>query len=166
MSIADYLTVLAGSGGNKTAVLSFLSTSAATDALIEGKNKGLSDGQAMLKGVVAGAAEAVFEKIPLDNLFSIGNKSGVTKKVLEVLKQMGLEGAEEVGTDVANAIADGVISGNKSDYNLSVRAYMESGLSEAEARNKAAADFAKQIGMSFAGRGYFWRCSWHWRGIA
>ena len=151
MSIADYLTVLAGSGGNKTAVLSFLSTSAATDALIEGKNKGLSDGQAMLKGVVAGAAEAVFEKIPLDNLFSIGNKSGVTKKVLEVLKQMGLEGAEEVGTDVANAIADGVISGNKSDYNLSVRAYMESGLSEAEARNKAAADFAKQIGMSFAG---------------
>lgn len=151
MSIADYLTVLAGSGGNKTAVLSFLSTSAATDALIEGKNKGLSDGQAMLKGVVAGAAEAVFEKIPLDNLFSIGNKSGVTKKVLEVLKQMGLEGAEEVGTDVANAIADGIISGDQSDYNIAVRSYMTSGLSESEAKKKAAADFAKQIGMSFAG---------------
>lgn len=151
MSIADYLTVLAGSGGNKTAVLSFLSTSAATDALIEGKNKGLSDGQAMLKGVVAGAAEAVFEKIPLDNLFSIGNKSGVTKKVLEVLKQMGLEGTEEVGTDVANAIADGIISGNQSDYNIAVRSYMTSGLSESEAKKKAAADFAKQICMSFAG---------------
>lgn len=151
MSIADYLTVLAGSGGNKAAVLSFLSTSAATDTLIEGKNKGLSDGQAMLKGVVAGAAEAVFEKIPLDNLFSIGNKSGVTKKVLEVLKQMGLEGTEEVGTDVANAIADGIISGDQSDYNIAVRSYMTSGLSESEAKKKAAADFAKQIGMSFAG---------------
>ena len=151
MSIADYLTVLAGSGGNKAAVLSFLSTSAATDTLIEGKNKGLSDGQAMLKGVVAGAAEAVFEKIPLDNLFSIGNKSGVTKKVLEVLKQMGLEGTEEVGTDVVNAIADGIISGDQSDYNIAVRSYMTSGLSESEAKKKAAADFAKQIGMSFAG---------------
>ena len=111
----------------------------------------MSDGQAMLKGVVAGAAEAVFEKIPLDNLFSIGNKSGVTKKVLEVLKQMGLEGTEEVGTDVANAIADGIISGDQSDYNIAVRSYMTSGLSESEAKKKAAADFAKQIGMSFAG---------------
>nr|DAL99304.1 MAG TPA: Large polyvalent protein associated domain 38 [Caudoviricetes sp.] len=151
MSMADFLASMAVGGGNQTAILGIMGSGAAADTVISGKEKGLPDNQAFLLGAVAGAAEAVFEKIPLENLFSIGNKAGVSAKVLEVLKQMGIEGAEEVGTDVANAIADGVISGNKSDYNLSVRAYMESGLSEAEARNKAAADFAKQIGMSFAG---------------
>lgn len=151
MSMADFLASMAVGGGNQTAILGIMGSGAAADTVISGKEKGLSDNQAFLLGTIAGAAEAVFEKIPLENLFSIGNKAGVSAKVLEVLKQMGIEGAEEVGTDVANAIADGVISGNKSDYNLSVRAYMESGLSEAEARNKAAADFAKQIGMSFAG---------------
>lgn len=151
MSMADFLASMAVGGGNQTAILGIMSSGAAADTVISGKEKGLSDNQAFLLGTIAGVAEAVFEKIPLENLFSIGNKAGVSAKVLEVLKQMGIEGAEEVGTDVANAIADGIISGNKSDYNLSVRAYMESGLSEAEARNRAAADFAKQIGMSFAG---------------
>lgn len=151
MSMADFLASMAVGGGNQTAILGIMGSGAAADTVISGKEKGLSDNQAFLLGTIAGAAEAVFEKIPLENLFSIGNKAGISAKVLEVLKQMGIEGAEEVGTDVANAIADGVISGDQSDYNIAVRSYMTSGLSESEAKKKAAADFAKQIGMSFAG---------------
>lgn len=151
MSMADFLASMAVGGGNQTAILGIMGSGAAADTVISGKEKGLSDNQAFLLGTIAGAAEAVFEKIPLENLFSIGNKAGVSAKVLEVLKQMGIEGAEEVGTDVANAIADGIISGDQSDYNIAVRSYMTSGLSESEAKKKAAADFAKQIGMSFAG---------------
>ena len=66
MSMADFLTSLAVSGGNEAFTLAIMGTSAASRTAKSAKEKGLDDNRAFMLGTLAGAAEVVFEKVSLD----------------------------------------------------------------------------------------------------
>lgn len=150
MSIADFLSM---SMLPQPVSLTLMGTNAGTSAATEVVRKGGTTDQALLTGFAAGAAEVVFEKLSLENFNALKatGKSGVKNRVLDILKQMGTEGSEEAFTDIANLITDNLINGNISDYNLAIQQYIDSGMSQEEARKKANQDFAKQVALDFAG---------------
>ena len=146
-SIGDMGTsMLAGPGS-----LALMSVEAGSDKLNDVKRKNLAPDQMMASAFTSAAIEALTEKIPLDNLFKMA-KSGAKKSTKEiiknVLKQAGTEASEEAISEVSNSIMDYLITGDESDYMQSVNQYKASGLSDAEARNKARMDVVKNVGMS------------------
>lgn len=115
---------------------------------------GGSNEQAAWTLVSQGAAELVFEKISLEKLNAFKaskNVKGIKDIVKNKVKQMFTEGSEEVATDVANLISDGIINGDLSEFQLNKQKYIDSGMSEGEANGAAVADFFKNLGMDFAG---------------
>jgi hypothetical protein len=108
---------------------------------------------AVTTGVANGIAEALFEKISLEQLsaFRASGKSTFRAAVGNVLKGAFTEGSEEAFTDLANRLTDDAINKDLSSYNLSKKNYMEQGMSEAEAENAASWDFWKNVGLDFAG---------------
>ena len=151
MSMADFMLSLIAGGGNQSFTLAVMGSGAAADTVISAKEKGLDDTRAFALGTLAGAAEVVFEKVSLDHLFKIKSKAGIASKILDVLSQAGVEGSEEIFTDIANELADRLISGDLSDYSLTVKSYIDAGLSETEAKKKANVDFAEQLALSGLG---------------
>ena len=157
MSMADSAVVatLGGLGLGASGTL-LLGGSAATAAAVDAKNRGGSDEQALLSGAFAGAAETVFEKMSIDNLLKKDNiktiLGGEFKQLAsEIGKQSFVEGSEEVFTEFANFISDQLIMGGSSAYEQSVREYMAQGMTEDEARARAAGDFAIDCATAFIG---------------
>ncbi len=148
MSMADFLFNTAVSGGNQAMALAIMGTGAAADTTIDAKDRGLSDGQAFALGTIAGAAEIVTEKFSLDRLLKADWEKGALRYILG---NAFTEGTEEVGSDIINLTADILISKDKSEWQTSINAYMEQGMSEGEAVGKAVADQAMQMGLDFLG---------------
>lgn len=131
-----------------------LGGSAATQAAREAKERGVSDTQALLTGLTAGAAETFFEKYSLGNLLETTPPRGVlTQRIAGHLKNVGLrvgvEGSEELATSLANALTDAIINGNRSAYTQNVLAYMEQGMDAREASQKATQDFIVTLAQDF-----------------
>ena len=122
---------------------------AAADKSAELYEKGASNSQIFWGGLSAGVAETVFEKVSLENLIKPKNPDSFFKIVLEVFKQAGIEGSEEIATEIANTITDSIIMGSQSDLSLAVKAYQKDGLSYEEAYKKALLD--KVVDISWAG---------------
>ena len=148
MSMADFLFNTAVSGGNQAVALAIMGTGAAADTTIDAKDRGLSDGQAFALGTIAGAAEIVTEKFSLDRLLKADWEKGALRYILG---NAFTEGTEEVGSDIINLTADILISKDKSEWQTSINAYMEQGMSEGEAVGKAVADQAMQMVLDFLG---------------
>ena len=134
---------------------STLGGAAATSAMQEAKDRGLDDDRAIWTGLLAGAAETAFEKISLESLITMKAPTGtVRQKILGTLKntakQAGIEGSEEVFTDFANLISDGIVNGNMSQIQQTIDAYVAEGMTEAEARDKAVGDWIKDTAVDFA----------------
>ena len=153
MSMGDFLTLapLAAVPGGQSAVTAILGGGAATDAAMDISNRGGTASQAFWGGLAAGAAEAAFEKFSLEAILKAGDVTGVKSFITEMLKGAGIEGSEEVATEIANIISDQLIMGNKSNYSLAVQAYMQSGMNRQEAEKAARLDLLKQVGTAFAG---------------
>lgn len=151
MSIGDNLArmpLLALPGGEAMS-LALAGTSAGVSSANDVINSGGSLESALWTGAAAGTAEVVFEKIPLDNLIKL-KKEGTESVFKAVLNQMKTEGLEELGTDITNAITDGIINGDMSQLALQYQNYIAQGYSEEEARKQISFDFASQLGQSFA----------------
>ena len=164
MSIADSAVTMlaagamgaaAGAGATATkaakmAGLMLTYGGASTTVITAAKERGLSDKQALALGLCAGAAEVITEKIGVDqflNTISTGSK----RALVEIGKNALAEGSEEVGSEFLNLFADIAISGDKSEWEQSIRAYKELGYDDNEALSLAVADKAKEIGVSFLG---------------
>ena len=106
---------------------------------------------AMAAATASGAVETIFEKISLDKLIKMGEPGTWKTAIVNVLKQMGIEGSEELATSIANELTDRYLMGENSNYELAVKHYMKQGNSEDAARRLANMDFAKQAAMDFAG---------------
>ncbi len=151
MSIADNIArmpVLLLPGGkviNRAMVATSAGTSYANQVL---ENGGDMD-HALLTGAAAAAAETFFESISLKGLFNIVKK-GKDSVIKSVSKQIAREGAEEVGTDIVDTVADSIINGDLSQLSLQYQNYINQGYSESEAWEKVYKDFAFQIGQDFA----------------
>ena len=155
MSMADFASLLPLNAvpGGQALSLGIMGTSAGVGAANEVINNGGTIDNAVKTGIAAGIAEALFEKISLEQLsaFRASGKSTFRAAVGNVLKGAFTEGSEEAFTDLANRLTDDAINKDLSSYNLSKKNYMEQGMSEAEAENAASWDFWKSVGLDFAG---------------
>ena len=155
MSMADFLYTglitgsLAGGGAAASGLaLTIMSMSAAADATIEAKDKGLSDRQAFVLGAVAGAAEALTEKFSIEALLSGKWEDSLIKYIL---KNAFTEGVEEVGSDLINTLADILVSQDQSEWLQAVNGYMTEGKTQGEAFGLAARDQALAMGLDLLG---------------
>lgn len=62
-----------------------------------------------------------------------------------ILKQMGVEGSEEAATEIANIAFDSLVNGDKSSMALKRAAYVNQGMSKAEATSQVIWDAVKQV---------------------
>lgn len=145
MSMADMLTMTPfGPVGMQV----MMSSNAGVDTMIDAKNNGATDDQAMALGIVSGAAEALFEKFSIENLFH----GGVSKStILAALKQGGIEASEEMATEITNILANEAIMGNQSDFKKAVAEYKAIGLDDKDAKAKALEEKLLQVLEAGAG---------------
>lgn len=136
----------------------FLGGSAATVAMVDAKERGIDDTNALWTGLFAGVAETLFEDVSLERLLALKPAQGtLAKRLRTTMKNVGLqaatEGSEELFTSFANYITDRAINGGLSEYGTAVRAYMDQGMSHQTATAKASADLAGQMAMDFVAGG-------------
>lgn len=136
----------------------FLGGSAATAAMVDAKERGIDDTNALWTGLFAGVAETLFEDVSLERLLTLKPAQGtLAKRLRTTMKNAGLqagtEGSEELFTSFANYITDRAINGGLSEYGTAVRAYMDQGMSHQTATAKASADLAGQMAMDFVAGG-------------
>lgn len=140
--------------GTEAASLGLMSMGAASSAYNDAIKRGADKNQALATAFANGAFEALFEKVSLDNLWSMAKPQARTavKDVLkEIAIQAGIEGSEEVFTSIADALADEVINGNQSAYQQSINDYMLQGMSRTDAEARARKDFILSLATDFAG---------------
>lgn len=131
-----------------------LGGAAATDAMVAAKDRGLDDTHAIVTGTAAGILESFFEKFSLESLIHMKLPTGTAgQKLAGMLKntavQAGIEGSEEMFTDIGNLIADKIINGGMADVDQRIYAYMAGGMSYAEAQQKVANETIKDIALDF-----------------
>ena len=123
-----------------------LGLSAAAQATNDALSKGQTNKQAFLSGLVSGVFESLWESVSIGKFKAL--KDVTPKSIKDVVKNIGkqmlVNASEEFNTEVANIVYDSLANGAFSDYESSVRAYMQIGMSESEARTKAASDLAFQ----------------------
>lgn len=131
-----------GAMGGEAAVLANYFMNAATSGIDDARRAGASGNQAMLSGIVKGALEVATEVAPLDRLFKMGD--AVTWG--ELFKNLGMEALLEAigeGTNTAlGYLADQKILGDASEYNRMVQEYVNQGMTEAQAKQRAFRDAA------------------------
>ncbi len=157
-SVLDSTAVagLAALGVPPLAATSLLGGAAATSAMVDAKDRGVSDEQAVLTGLAAGVAESLFEEVSLEKLLKLKPAVGTLgQRVRTTIKNVGLqaatEGSEEFFTTLANTMTDNLINGGLSEFQQNLRGYMEQGMSEEEARRRAYLDLAGQLALDFGG---------------
>lgn len=146
--------VLAALGVPPAAASATLGGAAATDAMVAAKDRGLDDDHAIATGVAAGILESFFEKVSLESLISMKLPSGTMKqRIVGMLKntaiQAGIEGSEEVFTDIGNLLADKIINGDMTDVNQRIAVYMAGGMSYQEAQQKVVGETIKDMAVDF-----------------
>lgn len=153
LSGVDSIAQAALLGGNPILVGIGAGASAFSDTVTSAKEKGASDSQAMAAGVASGIAESLFEQISLGNLKAMAkvNPKGLRDVVLNFGKSLAVEGSEEAMTEAANIVADAIIMGDVSDYNIAKNAWMEAGSSEEEAEKQALKELIVRVAMAGAG---------------
>lgn len=156
MSKALGLTGKSADVAVKLATDSQFALSSAARGIKEAQDSGMGRQRAVEYGIAQGIAEAMFEHLSAENaigLFSKASKGEVKSIIGEMAKSFMYEGSEEAFTDIANYMSDRVINGDFSDYDLKMKGYMKSGLSENEARFKVLNEYAADVAQDFTAGG-------------
>lgn len=148
MSLADSAYGVATVGKFNSAIMG---TSAFQDKAKELVASGADQDVVWESALTSGVAEALFEHIGIDNLFKIKNIDSLSSFVKNALKQAGAEGAEEIGTEITNIIADDVIRGKDSELYKMYNDLIERGYSEKEALSKTALQAGSQVAWAGIG---------------
>lgn len=152
MSMADFTVLLPLNlvPGGQAGSLAVMGTSAGVSSANTVIENGGDLNSAISTGLAAGIAEAFFEKFSLGELKAL-KASGADSVKKAILKNAFVEGSEEVGTDIANAITDQIINGDMSQLSQQYQNYIKLGYNEDEAWKMCAVDFGTQVGQSFLG---------------
>ena len=143
MSIGDSSLNLLAFG--PTGALVVGSSTAAANQAKDIIDRGGSKEQAFMGGMAAGAFEAVFEKVSIDNLLATKSVTGWKSWLKETAKQAGIEASEETFTEIANILADAAIMGDNSNYDVAVAEYVAQGMSQEDAERQAFFDLIGQV---------------------
>lgn len=121
---------------------------AASSRMRELYESGASDEELYIGSIGSGILEALFEKVSLDTFADQWLKNNPEKFIKKMLIQAGVEGSEEVFTELGNMILDAVNRGVNSDHSRRVRELMndsENPMTREEAEQKAAAEDAMDV---------------------
>lgn len=160
MALGSAVGSAAGAAGVGASTASAIGSNAGTaimgmgaysDTLKEGIERGLTPSQAQLTALGAGLAEYGFEKISWGRLGDIAEGKVDASFLKKVASQMLTEGGEEVGTDITNTFIDNLVNGGASELMQQRRALVAQGYDEKTAEALVVRNYAKQLGMSFAG---------------
>ena len=143
MSIGDSSLNLLAFG--PTGALVVGSSTAAANQAKDIIDRGGSKEQAFMGGMAAGAFEAIFEKVSIDNLLATKSVTGWKSWLKETAKQAGIEASEETFTEIANILADAAIMGDNSNYDVAVAEYVAHGMSQEDAERQAFFDLIGQV---------------------
>lgn len=110
--------------------------------------KGLDTTTATTDALMNGINEALFEKLSLDQFLHAKQAKNMAQAIKNVLLQSGIEGSEEMFTDIANRIVDDTVLKNQSEYNLLADSLREQGYSEDEVKAEVNKEFWKNVGLS------------------
>lgn len=120
-----------------TTLPSFGATAYST-TLQQSLDMGLGEDQAQAYAIMSGINEMLYEELSLDKAY--GNfaanalgKVSWQKAIMNILAQAGIEGSEEVFTELSNRWADAIINVDFSQHNTNVRNLVAQGYSEEEA---------------------------------
>jgi len=148
MSIADTALGAKMFGKGFTAIMGMNS---ATQKAKELKEAG-EDSATVAKGAVAaGLAEALFEKLSIDNILKPKNATTFMGVLRETAKQMGIEASEEMFTEIANTVSDTLIRQNTSDLAEAYEEYLNRGYSESEAKGMLGRDILSNVAWAGIG---------------
>nr|DAT36126.1 MAG TPA: hypothetical protein [Caudoviricetes sp.] len=117
-------------------------------------NPNITRDQMLLSGLAKGAAEAAWEFAPQAHFLEMSkNGLGTTGKEItkNILKQMGQEAIEEMGTELTNTASDYLIKGKQSDMVQEYLARRQAGESDKEAKFNTAKGIAANVAMSGLG---------------
>ena len=153
---AGEMALLGGSAGlaGEAFTLTAYGTQAYASGYKQAKERGATNEQAELIGIAQGSAEVLTEKLSLDHLWGMAKGGKMGKKlVVDWLMQAGIEGSEEVASDLLNRYSDYLILGEdgKNEQTKVIEAYMAQGLSKEEATKAAELDFWKQVSLDGLG---------------
>ena len=129
-------------------------TAANQEYLDDSVNPNITRDQMLSAGIAKGVAEAAWEFAPQSHFLEMSkNGLGTTGKEIakNVLKQMGQEAIEEMGTELTNTASDYLIKGKQSDMVQEYLARRQAGESDKEAKFNTAKGIAANVAMSGLG---------------
>ena len=133
-------------GGSANTALALQSLGGSAGSIKSAIESGGSDAQALMMGVATALAEAVTEKLPMDQLFRLDDFTPKNVKELAgyALTSMGLECLGEGASDLISNGFEMAIMKEKSNYEQLVEQYkIEEGMDEDTAREQARWDIVK-----------------------
>ena len=152
MSMGDFLinAWLVGGVSPKAAQL-LMSTRAASETTRDILERGGTQNQAIFLGMVAGGAEAFFERFSLDRFLQLSSSATQLAFVKNVLKSAGIELSEEFATELTNLIAEETVMGDMSKYSVMRQELIEQGITPEVADATTRSEMAKQLALAAAG---------------
>lgn len=129
-----------------------LAASAAASSARDAAQRGGSALQTRGAFLVGGLAEAAFESISIGNLNALKESAGRGVKAFFVnaLKSMFVNATEEALTETANILWDTATMGDVSNYRLAVQKYIDAGMSQEKAEERARGDMVSRVVESAA----------------
>ena len=110
--------------------------------------KGATPTQIAIGSIGSGVLEALFEDVSMEVFFTniLDNPARTAGEFVKKLAiQMGVEGSEEMFTEMGNIILDAINMGKNSENSMAVREYMAQGMTEEKARQQVWKDNAVDI---------------------
>ena len=148
MSLADNLL---GASTLKSAYLPMMMTNAFHQKAKEMTEAGESKENIYATAFASGLAEMVFEKFSLDHFLKIKNVDGIGRIIKNALVQAGIEGSEEIATELSNVITDTVIRGENSELSQLRKSLLERGFTEKEINTELAKNVGSQVAWAGVG---------------
>lgn len=129
------------------------SANAYDSAYKDAVERGFSEKQAQGFGAAVGGIEALTELFSLDKYWEMAEGTKVGRNLfVRALAQAGIEGSEEVASELGQRFADYVateVGGTgKTQKELDIEEFMAQGMSREEATEAASEKFVQQIGMA------------------
>ena len=117
-----------------------------TQTIADASSQGATPEQAYLYAAANAAVDYITDRIPLDELANVA-MAGNTNVLLNILKQAGIEVTTEGASFIGSYLAEAATLKDSSQYALSIEAYMEQGMSQEEAEQRAKKDLLDQAGQ-------------------
>lgn len=146
--VADFTLTTSLTGGLNVASAALISLDSATDSIVGALDRGVPSGDALMAGFANGAITAIslsalskgLKAVYTTGVAPTGFKDSVKQLAETFVKSAGVGSGIGFGKKIAQNLADGIFSGKNSEFNILVKAYMRTGMSENDAILAVAAD--------------------------